>query len=44
MFAREITYCVAQQMLLVVALVPKNLVASLAEKLQVELLFLHLLQ
>lgn len=34
----------AQQMLLVVALVPKDLVTGLAEKLQLRLFFLHLLQ
>lgn len=44
MLAREITHCVAQQMLLIVALVPKNLVTGLTEKLQLGLLFLHLLQ
>jgi len=44
MFAGEIAYCVTQQMLLIVALVPKNFVTSLAEKLQILLFFLYLLQ
>lgn len=43
-FARKIADRVAQQMLLIIALVSEDLVAGLAEKLQLGLLFLHLLQ
>lgn len=44
MFAGEIAHCVTQQVLLIVALVPKDLVAGFTQELQIRFLVLHLLE
>lgn len=43
-FTGEVSHGVAQQVLLIVALVPEDLVAGLADELQFGFFFLHLLQ